>query len=329
MQLIQIAPAEIEDGCIEYKRNFINVNNSRLNHLTAQMNWRINEGNGICYYYLGVCDNGYLYENFTQEELDYSLDIIKLMTEGCNSYIENIIINRVNEHLWLNIIIKKNPAYLTEYRILAEPKNTNINKLIVDYNKSTGIYFNSVIHNNERYLFFECNKKYRNKIEKIIDFNLIINNNFNSFDELINHVENKMSGNNIIDSEDVIFNIIKHNNINNIGHIIFGYLKQGCIKKNMILKSKEMEVQVLSIHNNYIDCTEIIAPATISIRVGLNNNLRSLNGYLYNKIKYLDQKQQDFYKEDLKMDLEIRALNRRQQERAYRKERRLAQLRVE
>ena len=73
-----VAPAEIEDGCIEYKRNFININNSKLNHLTAQMNWRINEGNGICYYYLGVCDNGTLYEHFTQEEKDYSLDILKM-----------------------------------------------------------------------------------------------------------------------------------------------------------------------------------------------------------------------------------------------------------
>ena len=47
---MQVAPAEIEDGCIEYKRNFININSSKLNHLTAQMNWRINEGNGICNY---------------------------------------------------------------------------------------------------------------------------------------------------------------------------------------------------------------------------------------------------------------------------------------
>jgi GTPase len=64
-----VAPAEIEEGNIEYKRNFINITNTRLNQLTAQMNWRINEGNGICYYYLGVCDNGLLYEKFTQEEI--------------------------------------------------------------------------------------------------------------------------------------------------------------------------------------------------------------------------------------------------------------------
>jgi GTPase len=91
---MQVAPAEIEDGCIEYKRNFMNINNSKLNHLTAQMNWRINEGNGICYYYLGICDNGTIYENFSQEDIDYSLDIIKLMCDGCNAYIDSIIIHR-------------------------------------------------------------------------------------------------------------------------------------------------------------------------------------------------------------------------------------------
>ena len=155
---IQVVPAEIEDGNIEYKRHFINVNTSRLNHLIAQMNWRINEGNGVCYYYLGVCDNGTLYENFTQEEIDYSLDILKLMAEGCNSYIDVIIINRVNTHIWFNVSVKRNYAFITEYRILCD--NMNIKKLIFDfnkshYNKSKDIHFYTIIHNNEKYLFFE------------------------------------------------------------------------------------------------------------------------------------------------------------------------------
>jgi GTPase len=114
---MQIVPAEIEEGNIEYKRNFINVSSSRLNQLTAQMNWRINEGEGSCYYYLGICDNGTLYENFSQAEIDYSLDIIKLMAEGCNSYIESIIINRVNDNIWFNIKIKRNGEYPKDYYV--------------------------------------------------------------------------------------------------------------------------------------------------------------------------------------------------------------------
>ena len=115
--LMQIVPAEIEEGNIEYKRNFINVSNSRLNQLTAQMNWRINEGEGVCYYYLGICDNGTLYENFNQDEIDYSLDIIKLMVQGCNSHIESIIINRVNDNIWFNIKIKRNEDYPRDYYV--------------------------------------------------------------------------------------------------------------------------------------------------------------------------------------------------------------------
>ena len=290
-----VVPAEIEDGNIEYKRNFINVNNSRLNHLTAQMNWRINEGNGICYYYLGICDNGCLYENFTQEEIDYSLDIIKLMAEGCNSYIETIIINRINNinnNIWFKIIIKRKYEYTTEYRILVEA-GSNINNLI-ETNKSKDIYFNTIIYNNEKYLFFECNKKLRNTIEKIIDFNLIINQpNINiNINNLMKFVENNMNGNNInINNNNVIFNIIKHNHIPSIGHIVFGYLKQGTINNGIVLYNKNMEIQVLSIHNNYIDCTEASAPATISLRVSLlNDKIKKLKGILF---KDLDQNEQE------------------------------------
>jgi GTPase len=286
---MQIAPPEIEEGNIEYKRHFINVSNSRLHQLTAQMNWRINEGNGLCYYYLGICDNGTIYENFSQEDIDYSLDIIKLMCDGCNAYIDNIIIHR-SIHIWLNVIIKKKNEYINEYRILCN--STNINKLIKqnnEYKKSKDIFFNTIIHNNEKYLFFEC-KKPTIDITNMIDFNLIINNNFDNMDDLFNYIDKNMIGNNINNNDNVIFNIIKYNYIQSIGYIISGFLKQGIIKKNMILnwnKNKSI-IKIISIHNNYIDCSEVIAPATISIRIVLinNNNINNLlfDGYFYSII---------------------------------------------
>jgi GTPase len=312
---MQIAPAEIEEGCIEYKRNFINVNNSRLNHLTAQMNWRINEGNGICYYYLGICDNGSLYENFTQEEIDYSLDILKMMVDGCNSYIDSIIINRVNDNIWLNITIKRHQAFITEYRILCN--NTNINKLIIDYKKYKDIYYNSIIYNNEKYLFFECSKKIRANIENIIDFNLIINNKFSNLDNLMNYVEKNMSGNNINDTNDVLFNIIKSNYIQSIGYILFGYLKKGKITNGMELEYKNQKIQILSIHNNYIDCTEAIAPATISLRILINYNINKLEGCLFKKRDPLE-----LGSLPLELDRDVVKEHRRQMARDYRMERR-------
>ncbi len=296
---MQIAPVEIEEGNIEYKRHFINVNNTRLNHLTAQMNWRINEGNGICYYYLGICDNGCLYENFSQEEIDYSLDIIKLMAEGCNSYIDNIIINRVNNHIWLNITIRRKYEFTTEYRILVD-EPSNINKLLINNLtiKSKDIYFNTIFYNNERYLFFECSKSFRSTIENIIDFNLIINKNFHNLDNLMNYVEQHISGNNISETNnnyDIVFNIIKTNYIQSIGYILFGFLKHGTIINGMELLYKNQKVKILSIHNNYIDCNESTAPATISLRI--NNNINISNGFLFGKSEHsfeqLNIKQRD------------------------------------
>ena len=265
---MQIAPAEVEEGNIEYKRHFKNISDTRLNQLTAQMNWRINEGNGICYYYLGICDNGTIYENLTQEDIDYSLDIIKLMIDGCNSYIDKFIINRINSFIWFNIQIRRKNEYMNEYRILCN--STNISKLIksegYEYKKSRDIYFNTIIHNNEKYLFFECNKKFKTKILDIIDFNLIIENNFDNLSDLLNYIDKNMIGNNN-NGDNVIFNIIKKYYIPSVGYIISGFLKQGKIKKGMILNSN---IQIISIHNNYIDCSEVIAPATISLKILTN-----------------------------------------------------------
>ena len=296
---MQIAPEEIEEGNIEYKRHFNNVSDLRLNQLIAQMNWRINEGNGICYYYLGICDNGTVYVNLSQEDIDYSLDIIKMMVDGCNSYIETIIIHRIinTSFIWFNIIIKRKNEYMNEYRILC---NFNISKLIKkaghEYKKTRDIYFNTIIHNNEKYLFFECNKKLKPKISNIIDFNFIIENHnivamqqidskghIDNLSELLNYVDKNMIGNNIINSDDVIFNIIKTNYIPSIGYIISGFLKQGKINKGMILNSNKynLSVQIISIHNNYIDCSEVIAPSTISIKILSNNEINKLDGYLY------------------------------------------------
>ena len=48
---------EKEEGNIEYKR-LISNNIRRLEALASQMKWRLTEGNGECYYYIGIEDNG-------------------------------------------------------------------------------------------------------------------------------------------------------------------------------------------------------------------------------------------------------------------------------
>jgi len=48
---------EKEEGNIEYKR-LISNNSNRLEALASQMKWRLTEGIGECYYYIGIEDNG-------------------------------------------------------------------------------------------------------------------------------------------------------------------------------------------------------------------------------------------------------------------------------
>jgi hypothetical protein len=78
------------------------------------------------------------------------------------------------------------------------------------------------------------------------------------------YVNENMIGNKISDNiDDVKFNIIKKTNISFIGEILFGFLKHGTLKIGMKINNQI----ILSIHNNMIDCNEISAPATISIRL--------------------------------------------------------------
>ena len=51
-------PPEVESGNEEYKLKLVDKDNDRLESLASQMKWRLNEGNGIAKYYIGVADDG-------------------------------------------------------------------------------------------------------------------------------------------------------------------------------------------------------------------------------------------------------------------------------
>jgi GTPase len=56
-QLKEIS-AEADYGNTEYKLKLDNPSLDRVDHLTTQMIWRLNEGFGHAYYRIGVEDNG-------------------------------------------------------------------------------------------------------------------------------------------------------------------------------------------------------------------------------------------------------------------------------
>ena len=67
---------EIEEGNIEYKRYLINLSKKRFEELLSQMKWRISEGNGIAFYYIGVNDDGTI-ENINSSQIKESINNLK------------------------------------------------------------------------------------------------------------------------------------------------------------------------------------------------------------------------------------------------------------
>jgi GTPase len=71
-------PPEPHDGNIEYKLKLINPSKQRLDHLVTQMKWRLNEGDGECFYQIGVSDNGFLH-GLNDNDMASSMATLKLM----------------------------------------------------------------------------------------------------------------------------------------------------------------------------------------------------------------------------------------------------------
>ncbi|KAI3661035.1 hypothetical protein MP638_004070 [Amoeboaphelidium occidentale] len=73
-------PPEVEEGNVEYKLKIIPESSDRFEHLVTQMKWRLAEGNGECFYELGVADDGRLV-GMTAEELEQSLKALRKMAD--------------------------------------------------------------------------------------------------------------------------------------------------------------------------------------------------------------------------------------------------------
>ena len=171
---------EIEEGNIEYKRYLINLDKDRLNQLVTQMNWRLNEGNNMAIYYLGVDDDGSPYNMTTMEREESISNINKIVSMNSSNIImmETIYTNS------LKITIKRESHFSLKHReiriILLGPTNsgktTFLSNIIlnrVDGNTEARMYmmnhkheletrrtssFNChyIVHNNIKYTFIEA-----------------------------------------------------------------------------------------------------------------------------------------------------------------------------
>lgn len=91
---------ENNEGHCEYKRYLINLSDYRMEKLITQMNWRLVEGNNQAIYYLGVNDNGSLY-NWSKKEQRETMKNFKLLVKRCNATITEFI--KINSYFRIKI----------------------------------------------------------------------------------------------------------------------------------------------------------------------------------------------------------------------------------
>lgn len=199
-------PPEVEEGNNEYKCYFKDIKKDRFVGLSTQMNWRLNEGNGICYYYIGINDDGTIYNKLTKKQIKYSLSILTQLVKFNKSIITNKEKNIEDEKTWFKIEIKRQNIAIKykEYRILLlgnsqTGKSTFIANLIKKKLDKDGIgkyytfnhkhelvsgetssisYF-CLTYQNTNFLFFDSpgNSKYVSTLSKLIqsiDYNLVL-----------------------------------------------------------------------------------------------------------------------------------------------------------
>ena len=97
---------ESDYGSVEYKLKLCDVTVQRIQNLTTQMQFRLREGGGECYYEIGVEDNGNAL-GISKEELEISLSVINTMAInlGCKAKISKLIQGK--EGLIAEVYIKK------------------------------------------------------------------------------------------------------------------------------------------------------------------------------------------------------------------------------
>jgi elongation factor 1-alpha len=293
---------EIESGNIEYKYCLINLSTDKIEKLSSQLKWRMNEGNGEALYIIGINDNGYP-EGISNEELKESYINLEKMAKIIGGIV-SIICKRKgrngNIHEYLIRKINNNNKYIDiRIALLGENgvgKSTLVSVLsqnnLDDGNGSMRIF--CFKHQYE----FECGET-TCLSHKILGFdingnciNKYINNNSDELfyeNELLIDSNDDISYNNnnlsyIVDKSHKIISFLdlpgRHSNKKTtIGAITGEYTDYGLI----VMDSKTEKLNI-----EYIDlCIEFKIPIIIIItKIDLNNEISLLISDIKKYIKY-------------------------------------------
>jgi GTPase SAR1 family protein len=283
--------AETYYGNVEYKRIIITNCQDRIYQLATQMLFRLNEGEGCCYYYLGVEDDGKI-SNVSKEELDISLDNLKKIVLSINCKIDKIFENdkyikvKINKNVMdidfveikVLLIGDTNTGKTTFLAFLIKNllcKNANLfllsHKHELETGKNSSVIINYDYYDKYRFVFFDTpgDVKYKKTVKKLlnkINFDIVLNFN----------ISNKFK----VNIKDGIFeNIIIDNNL----------------FSNKILEKCKIYEYLINLYNS----TSIIYPYQlcqenvkfIIIKKFYNPDIGSiLFGYLENGTIYKNQK---------------------------------------
>lgn len=110
--------SEKEEGNIEYKRSIIDKDERRLENLSTQMKFRVNEGNGEAFYYIGVEDDG-KFTGITSDEYDKTFQNLKKIADK-NKFTLKLISQRnidKNKNIYEFLVREINTTKYTEVKI--------------------------------------------------------------------------------------------------------------------------------------------------------------------------------------------------------------------
>uniref|UniRef100_A0A6C0GZZ6 Uncharacterized protein n=1 Tax=viral metagenome TaxID=1070528 RepID=A0A6C0GZZ6_9ZZZZ len=239
---------ECDMGNIEYKRYIKFASEKKKSSLISQLKFRLKEGNGICFYNIGVEDNGDIY-NISDDNYNETILNLKFMCDQINAEIllieKKFIINNdniLNDYYYQIYIADK--ISNNEIRILNVSSKNNLellgldneNKIInnnensiYDIKKNSKLYFYiNNINNLNNYMILKFmltfkphiiniseNIKIDNKIISLIKNIGILYTFYENINENINQIKN--ISNNIFESKNLmsLFNVLYKGNVIN------------------------------------------------------------------------------------------------------------------
>lgn len=128
----KLSPEIDKHGNIEYKLKLINTTKERINELTTQMKWRMNEGykisgQNIVIYVVGIHDNG-TKGNILYDDIKDSIKTLKIIAQNCDSKFSTVLFHKYDKNAVAFIKIIQNETIMKpEKKILLYGK-TNVGK---------------------------------------------------------------------------------------------------------------------------------------------------------------------------------------------------------